>query len=58
MHQNSSENKARIVYFSHGGGPLPILGDPGHKAMVDFMTRLPAQFPKPDAILVISAHWE
>ena len=35
--QNNPESKAQIVYFSHGGGPLPILGDPGHKAMVDFM---------------------
>jgi aromatic ring-opening dioxygenase catalytic subunit (LigB family) len=50
--------KAQIVYFSHGGGPLPILGDPSHQAMIDFMTRLPAQLEKPDAILVISAHWE
>ena len=58
MNNNSSENKAKIVYFSHGGGPLPILGDPGHQAMIDFMTRLPGQLPKPDAILVISAHWE
>ncbi|MHB8133514.1 MAG: DODA-type extradiol aromatic ring-opening family dioxygenase [Anaerolineaceae bacterium] len=56
--QNLSENKAQIVYFSHGGGPLPILGDPGHKAMVDFMVKLPSQLRKPDAILVISAHWE
>ena len=58
MTQNSFENKAQIVYFSHGGGPLPILGDASHKAMVDFMTRLPLQLAKPDAILVISAHWE
>jgi 4,5-DOPA dioxygenase extradiol len=58
MTQNSSENKAQIVYLSHGGGPLPILGDAGHKAMVDFMTRLPAQIKKPEVILVISAHWE
>ena len=58
MEANSSETKAQIVYFSHGGGPLPILGDPGHKAMVDFMTQLPSQLRKPDAILVISAHWE
>ena len=55
---NSAETKAQIVYFSHGGGPMPILGDPGHKAMVDFMTHLPTQLRKPDAILVISAHWE
>jgi aromatic ring-opening dioxygenase catalytic subunit (LigB family) len=26
--------------------------------MVNFMTQLPAQLRKPDAILVISAHWE
>lgn len=58
MNQNGSNNKAQIVYFSHGGGPLPILGDPGHKAMVEFMKRLPEQLRKPDLILVISAHWE
>lgn len=50
--------KSQIVYFSHGGGPLPILGDPGHRAMVDFMSRLPDQLRRPDVILVISAHWE
>jgi aromatic ring-opening dioxygenase catalytic subunit (LigB family) len=58
MEHNPLENTAQIVYFSHGGGPLPILGDPGHQAMVDFMTRLPDQLRKPDTILVISAHWE
>jgi aromatic ring-opening dioxygenase catalytic subunit (LigB family) len=58
MEQNASEKKAQIVYFSHGGGPLPILGDPGHKAMVDFMVQLPKSLRKPEAILVISAHWE
>ncbi len=58
MDQNHIPNKARIVYFSHGGGPLPILGDASHKAMVDFMLKLPSKLTKPDAILVISAHWE
>ena len=58
MESNKIEKKAEIVYFSHGGGPLPILGDPSHKAMVDFMKILPSQITKPDAILVISAHWE
>ena len=51
-------NQTQIVYFSHGGGPLPILGDASHKAMVDFMLQLPSRLRKPDAILVISAHWE
>jgi len=58
MEQNDPETKAQIVYFSHGGGPLPILGDESHKTMVDFMRRLPSRLRKPDAILVISAHWE
>ncbi|PKN89251.1 MAG: dioxygenase [Deltaproteobacteria bacterium HGW-Deltaproteobacteria-1] len=58
MKQNSPEKKAQIVYFSHGGGPLPILGDASHQAMVDFMLQLPSQIRKPDVILVISAHWE
>ncbi len=38
-----NSDKKRIVYFSHGGGPLPLLGDPGHKAMIDFMNVLPEQ---------------
>lgn len=56
--QREGKRAAQIVYLSHGGGPLPILGDPGHQAMVDFMRKLPALLKKPDAILVISAHWE
>lgn len=56
--QNGNKNKAQIVYFSHGGGPLPILGDVSHQAMVAFMRNLPAQLREPDAVLVISAHWE
>jgi 4,5-DOPA dioxygenase extradiol len=53
-----NSRKAQIVYFSHGGGPLPLLGDPSHLAMVNFMKALPARLRKPEAILVVSAHWE
>lgn len=53
-----TEKKAQIVYFSHGGGPLPILGDESHRAMIEFMTRLPEQLARPEMIVVISAHWE
>jgi 4,5-DOPA dioxygenase extradiol len=49
---------AQVVYFSHGGGPLPILGDPGHRAMNAFMAALPARLERPQAIVVVSAHWE
>lgn len=53
-----SKNIVQILYLSHGGGPLPILGDETHKAMINFMLKLSVQLNKPDAILVISAHWE
>ena len=48
----------QVMYFSHGGGPLPLLGDASHQAMVSFMKDLPSKLHKPEAILVISAHWE
>lgn len=54
----SMPTKAQITYFSHGGGPLPILSEPGHQAMIDFMRQLPGKLTRPQAILVISAHWE
>lgn len=52
------ENKAQIIYFSHGGGPMPIIGEPSHQRMVEFMQKLPEIIRKPKAIIVISAHWE
>jgi len=58
LNEDIPQNRAQIVYFSHGGGPLPILGDASHEAMVEFMQRLPSRLRKPNAILVISAHWE
>jgi 4,5-DOPA dioxygenase extradiol len=56
--KSSSGNSVQIVYFGHGGGPLPILGDASHQSMIDFLTRLPALLKKPEAIIVVSAHWE
>jgi len=47
-----------VLYLSHGGGPLPLLGEPGHARLVGFLEQLPAQLPRPQAIVVISAHWE
>lgn len=58
LNAGKSHKQAQIIYFSHGGGPLPILGDASHKAMVDFMIELPTRIKRPEAILVISAHWE
>ncbi len=58
MASNTSGDRVQILYFSHGGGPLPILGDPGHKAMVKFLHQLPSKLVRPEVILVVRAHWE
>ena len=52
------DHQMSIIYFSHGGGPLPILGDASHRAMIAFMQALPDQLERPEAVMVISAHWE
>lgn len=48
----------RAVFISHGGGPLPLLGDPAHRELVSCLQGLAASMPKPEAIVVVSAHWE
>lgn len=50
--------KRNIVYISHGGGPMPLLGDPDHYEMVETLKEIASEIDKPSAILVISAHWE
>lgn len=47
-----------VLFISHGGGPMPLLGDPDHREMVERLTEIAGQLRKPSAILVISAHWE
>ena len=37
---------------------MPLLGDPGHQEMVSCLKRIASTIPKPDALLVVSAHWE
>ncbi|MBX2869160.1 MAG: dioxygenase [Acidiferrobacterales bacterium] len=48
----------KVAYIAHGGGPLPLLGDQGHVEMVAALKRLAKTIGKPDAIVVVSAHWE
>ena len=48
----------RVLFLSHGGGPLPLLGDPAHREMVENLQIIAGRIAKPTAILVISAHWE
>ena len=37
---------------------MPLLGEPGHAGMVDFLQQMAGQLARPEAIVVISAHWE
>lgn len=49
---------APVLYLPHGGGPMPLLGDPSHADLVRFLKDLPGRFAKPKGIVLISAHWE
>lgn len=51
-------HKPRSLFISHGGGPLPLLGDEDHLEMVETLRTISSKLPKPSAILLISAHWE
>ncbi|MGO4894578.1 DODA-type extradiol aromatic ring-opening family dioxygenase [Flavobacterium sp. W21_SRS_FM6] len=50
--------QARVLFLSHGGGPMPLLGDAGHQDMLECLTKITKKLPTPSSILVISAHWE
>ncbi len=51
-------NTYTALFLSHGGGPLPLLGDPGHREMVSCLEQIASMVPQPEAIVVVSAHWE
>ncbi len=51
-------NAGSMIYLTHGGGPLPLLGDLQHRELVAFLKYIPTTLIVPSAILVISAHWE
>jgi len=52
------KTKPQILFLSHGGGPMPLLGDEGQKEMVSCLQKIATDIRKPSAIIVVSAHWE
>ena len=52
------KKKGTVLFIPHGGGPLPILGDPRHKEIIKFLKNIKFRINKPSSIIVISAHWE
>jgi len=51
-------NKATILYIPHGGGPLPLLDEATYGRLNNYLRGFRNSIKKPDAIVVISAHWE
>jgi Uncharacterized conserved protein len=58
MNSESYTPPSSVLYHSHGGGPLPLLGDKDHQNLINFLKEVTPTLGKPSAILVISAHWE
>lgn len=58
MKQSTIPDNPAAIFISHGGGPLPVLGDAGHLEMVDHLRNIASTIRKPSAIVVVSAHWE
>ena len=51
-------NKASIIYIPHGGGPLPLIDEANNRNLNAYLRSIPQTLDRPDAIIVISAHWE
>jgi hypothetical protein len=54
---------APVISLSHGGGPMPLLGDPSHAAITKSLkTKVPEILKlgtpeAPKAIVLVTAHW-
>jgi len=56
--------RGAVIALSHGGGPLPVLGDPASAALANSLrTRVPSILrldcaeQRPRAIVLVTAHW-
>jgi 4,5-DOPA dioxygenase extradiol len=58
MNTGSNIPLSPVLYLSHGGGPLPLLGDKCHQNLINFFREVTPTLGIPKAIVVISAHWE
>jgi len=59
--QTMSIARAPAMFVQHGGGPLPLLNDPGHADLIKWMKTVGAKTladSKPKAIVLVTAHWE
>lgn len=48
----------QILYIPHGGGPLPLLGDPAYASLAASLRALNGDVAGCKAILLVTTHWE
>ncbi len=59
LYQSKLDNQANsMIFLTHGGGPMPLLGESRHQELIAFLEHIPTTLISPAAILIISAHWE
>ncbi|KAI1060782.1 hypothetical protein LB506_007343 [Fusarium annulatum] len=62
-HSSTMSKVAPVIALSHGGGPMPVLGDPRHESIVySLKNRVPKILKlgtpdQPRAIILVTAHW-
>ncbi|CAG8983289.1 hypothetical protein HYALB_00002726 [Hymenoscyphus albidus] len=60
---STTMTRAPVIAVCHGGGPMPLLGDPGHANLIESMsTKVPETLQlgtpnAPKAIVLVTAHW-
>ena len=54
----NNKQKGTALFIPHGAGPLPLLDEALFQNMNQFLRKFPETIQKPEAIVVISAHWE
>lgn len=48
----------QTVFVTHGGGPMPLLGESNHLPLIKHLQTVRSQVKPPKAILMVTAHWE
>ena len=49
---------AQVFYIPHGGGPLPLMGEPNYARLAAMLAGLNAEVAQAKAIVLVTAHWE
>lgn len=49
---------SQVLFIPHGGGPLPLIDDPGYARLAEMLKGLHTDVARAKAIIVVTAHWE